>query len=104
MVEVYSEFDQAIHALSANPKVNEIFIIGGNSLYETALKQMGEHCKLVILTRIGKTFEADTFFPRLTTDDTDATSIFTKLHVSRTYSHKDITFDYCFIGNKKLLS
>jgi len=104
MVEVYSEFDQAMHALSANPKINEIFIIGGNSLYETALKQMGEHCKLVILTRIGKTFEADTFFPRLTTDDTDATSIFTKLHVSRTYSHKDITFDYCFIGNKKLLS
>ena len=65
---------------------------------------MGEHCKLVILTRIAKPFEADTFFPRLTTDDQDTTAPFTKLHISRTYSHSDITYDFCFIGNKKLLT
>ncbi len=54
MIEVHSELDQALLSLSSNPKVNEIFIIGGSAVYETALKQMGEHCKLVILTRIAK--------------------------------------------------
>ncbi len=104
MVEVYSEFDQALISLSANPKVNEIFIIGGATVYEQALKHYGEHCKLIIQTRIGKQFEADTFFPKIACDDEPAGGPFTKLHISKTYSHNDITFDYCFIGNRKLLA
>jgi dihydrofolate reductase/thymidylate synthase len=88
-------------SLSGNSRVNEIFVIGGATVYEQALKSYSEHCKLVILTRIGKDFEADTFMPKIPCDEADAP--FTKLHVSKTYQHQDITYDYCFIGNKKLL-
>lgn len=34
----------------------------------------------------------------------DEESTYSKLYISQTYSHEDITFDYCFLGNKKLLS
>lgn len=95
MLEVSSSLEDALASLSVNPKVNEIFIIGGAQIYEEALKH--EACKLVILTRIGKAFEADTFMPRI--EET-----YTRLHVSRTYQHKDITYDFLFLGNRKLLS
>lgn len=104
MIEVQSDFEQALYSLSANPRVNEIFVIGGASIYEQAIKNFSEHCKLVILTRIGKTFEADTFMPKIPCDDEPAGGPFTKLHISKTYQHGDITYDYCFIGNKKLMT
>lgn len=104
MIEVYNDLEQALVTLSANPKVNEIFVIGGATVYEQALKNHSDHCKLIILTRIGKNFEADTFMPKITCDDELAGAFFTKLHISKTYQHKDITYDYCFIGNKKLMS
>lgn len=34
MIEIYSDFEQALLTLSANPKVNEIFVIGGATVYE----------------------------------------------------------------------
>ena len=104
MVEVYSDFDLAIRGLSKNPKVNEIFVIGGATVYEQAIKQYGELCKLMILTRINKAFEADTFFPNFSCDENGIDSQYTRLHISKTYQHKDITYDFCFIGNKRLLS
>lgn len=33
----------------------------------------------------------------------DEEQTFTKLHISKTYQHDDITYDYCFIGNRSLL-
>ena len=103
MIEVYSDFEQALISLSGNPKVNEIYVIGGSTLYEQAIKQYSDLVKLVILTRINKAFEADTFMPKIQCDDEVGGGYFTKLFVSKTYSFKDITYDYCFIGNKKLL-
>lgn len=38
MVEVFSDFEIALNSLSQNPKVNEIFVIGGANIYEQALK------------------------------------------------------------------
>jgi dihydrofolate reductase/thymidylate synthase len=101
MIEVYSDLEVALTTLSANPKVNEIFVIGGAQVYEHALKNYSEWCKLVIMTRIGKVFEADTFMPKIASDEDGG--IFTKIHISKTYQHADITYDYCFMGNKKLL-
>ena len=97
MVQIFNDFEIALEALSNNPKVNEIFIIGGATLYELALNKYSDFCKLVIKTRINKDFEVDTLMPKL--DD----CTFTPLFISKTYSHNDITFDYCFIGNRKLL-
>lgn len=66
-------------------------------LYEMALGKYSDYCKLIIKTRVNKEFECDTFMPKIN-DET-----FTNLFISKTYSHEDITFDYCFIGNRRLL-
>jgi dihydrofolate reductase len=34
MVEVCSDLEQALLRLSANPRVNEIYVIGGGTVYE----------------------------------------------------------------------
>jgi hypothetical protein len=58
----------------------------------------------VILTRINKAFEADTFMPKISCDEEGgAGGLFTRIHISKTYQHKDITYDFCFMGNTKLL-
>jgi len=88
----------ALENLTNNPKVNEIYIIGGSTLYELAMNKYTDYCKLIIKTRINKDYEVDTFMPKI-----DEEGTFTKLFISKTYSHDDITFDYCFIGNRKLL-
>ncbi len=38
LIEVYSDLEQALFGLSSNPRVNEIFIIGGATVYKQALK------------------------------------------------------------------
>ena len=68
-------------------------------MYELALGKYSDYCKLVFLTRINKQFEADCFMPKM-----DELKTFSKLFISKTYSHDDITFDYCFYGNTQILS
>lgn len=55
-------------------------------------------CKLLILTRIAKNFESDVFMPKY-----DEKETFTNLFVSKTYSEKDINYDFSIMGNKKLM-
>jgi NADH dehydrogenase len=43
----------------------EIFVIGGQSLFEESLSSFGHLCKLVVATRINKVFEADVIMPPL---------------------------------------
>ena len=80
MIQVYSEFEHALEKLSANPKVNEIFVIGGSNIYDVALNKHSELCKLIILTRINKEFPVDVFMPKI-----DEQQTFTKMHISKTY-------------------
>ena len=96
---VFTDFEQCLQKLSANPMVNEIFIIGGSALFELALNKYKQHCKLVIMTRVNKDYECDVFMPKGLEEE----SIFTKMYISKTYSHKDITYDFCFYGNQHLL-
>ena len=30
--------------------------------------------------------------------------MFSIIHISKTYSHEDITYDYCFYGNRELIA
>ena len=99
LISVFKDLDLALESLSSDPQVNEIFVIGGSTVYELAINRFTDYCKLIIMTRINKHFEADVFMPAIDEENT-----FTKLFISKTYSHQDINFDYCFIGNKKLLS
>lgn len=38
MIETHSDLERALLSVSKNPKVAEVFIIGGASVYEQALK------------------------------------------------------------------
>lgn len=101
-VMVVSDFEQALVELSADQGVNEIFVIGGSSLYEMSMKgQYKDYCKMIIATRINKKFDCDTFIPEL--ENLKTNTDFVPLHISETYSQDDITFDYCFFGNSEIL-
>ena len=76
---VCADFEEALTGLSKDPKVNEIFVIGGSSLYEMSMNKYRNYCKLLITTRINKKFDCDTFIPQLeTAEDTG----FCPLHIS----------------------
>lgn len=63
---VCNSFENAMIDLSADNSVNEIFVIGGSSLYEMSISgQYKDYCKLIIATRINKKFECDTFIPEI---------------------------------------
>ena len=65
-VMVCSNFETAMIDLSADEGVNEIFVIGGSSLYEMSINgQYKDYCKMIIATRINKMFECDTFIPEI---------------------------------------
>ena len=81
---VYADFGEALVELSKNKKVNEMFVIGGSSLYEMSMTKYVNYCKLFITTRINKLYECDTFVPNL--EKTETNPHFTPLHVSETYS------------------
>ena len=80
-VRVFKDFGEALNVLSSDPKVNELFVIGGSSLYEQAFGEMKDHCKLVIATRINKDFECDAFIPNI-----EKSEHFSPLHFSQTMS------------------
>jgi dihydrofolate reductase len=58
--EVFMSLDEAI-GWSEKQDDNEVFIIGGASIYEQAM----EKADRIYLTRIHETFEGDTFFPEI---------------------------------------
>ena len=60
----FSSFGASLDAVSEMKNVAEVFVIGGQSLYQEALSdEMSHLCKLVIGTRINKDFESDCFMP-----------------------------------------
>jgi len=64
-IDIAKSLDQVLEMLSNLPlkeKVNQIFIIGGASLYELAIKH--PKCHTIYLTRIHKIFDCDKFFPK----------------------------------------
>lgn len=58
--EVFRSLDEAI-AWSARQEDNEVFIIGGASIYKQAMKDAHR----IYLTRIHQSFEGDTYFPEM---------------------------------------
>ena len=80
-VQVFPDFDQALTTLSGNQNVNEIFVIGGSSLYTMAMTSHKENCKLIIATRVNKEFECDVNVP-----DLEKSKDFEPMHVSQTQS------------------
>jgi dihydrofolate reductase len=59
--EVFGSIEAALAAVQHE---EQVFMIGGDSIYQQSLA----FCEEVILTRIHHRFEADAFFPELTAD------------------------------------
>lgn len=77
---MYSSLGASLDALNQMDNVAELFVIGGQALYEEALSDDMSHlCKLVIGTRINKDYESDVFLPAI--EDR-----FEPLFISQTYS------------------
>ena len=67
-VRVVSDLDQELSALTSDQGINEIFVIGGSSLYNMCMgpdAKYKDHCKLIVATRINKKFDCDVFVPKL---------------------------------------
>lgn len=58
---VANSFDDALTQLCNNESIEEVFVIGGESIYREALKS--ELCKRVLLTCVQGDFDCDTFMP-----------------------------------------
>ena len=65
---ICSSLDEAIMNLT-NPssdlsaKISRIFIVGGSQIYKEAINS--PNCTYILLTRVYKYFECDTFFPKI---------------------------------------
>lgn len=76
--------------------LHEIFVIGGNQIYQEFLSKYPSQCKLIFLTHIEKEFESDVFF--------ETPKSFVPIFVSKSYRHNDITFDYRVLINSFFMS
>lgn len=59
--EVYPSLQTALEVLWRESNIENIFVIGGQKLYEEAIHHPA--CKYAYVTTIGCDFECDTFFP-----------------------------------------
>lgn len=94
-VLVASSMGTAVEMLGSRDDLAEIFVIGGQAAYNEAVNM--PCCKNVFVTRVGKDFECDAFFPAI--DDTK----FKVVHVSTTKRSKDdIPYDFVVYENRSL--
>lgn len=77
---IFSDLPQAFEHLSAMPNVGEIYVVGGQGVFEKCLTDYQHLCKLVINTRINKDYDADVYMPEVPKDK------FTPVFVSQTYN------------------
>mmetsp|Transcript_27210 Transcript_27210/g.63362 ORF Transcript_27210/g.63362 Transcript_27210/m.63362 type:complete len:519 (+) Transcript_27210:110-1666(+) len=66
--------------------LGDVFVAGGEAAYREALSL--PNCKRIFLTRVGKNFEVDTYFPAIDEEQFAVTA------VSRTRSYNEIPFDF----------
>lgn len=58
---IFASLPDALGGISQRRNKGQVWVIGGQSVYEEALKL--PQCRRIYLTRIDKEFECDTFFP-----------------------------------------
>jgi len=88
-VLVFPSLRQAVDSLNVNPSVESIFFLGGQRVYEEAIKE--GLCSKAILTRIGiDPWNCDTKFPL----DLLNSKEWAAAKISKTFSHEGIPFDF----------
>lgn len=58
---VCESLDIALVALATEPTIENVFVIGGNGVYQEAMRS--PYCQFIYQTNIHDTFDCDTFFP-----------------------------------------
>ena len=77
---IFSSFGASMNSVSTRDDIAEVFVIGGQALFEEALSDdMSFLCKLIIATRINREYESDIFMPAFENK-------FEPLFISQTYS------------------
>jgi dihydrofolate reductase / thymidylate synthase len=59
----FGDFEDALRFLNAQPKLNEIFVIGGQEIYEIAVND--PKCKRIITTMFPNDYDCDKHFPEI---------------------------------------
>ncbi len=62
-LEITNSFEKALEIANKNEYIENIFVIGGGEIYNTALQH--ESCSKIYVTKIFDSKLADTFFPKL---------------------------------------
>ena len=61
---VCSSLGSALDTVNQMEAISEVFVIGGQAIFEEALSdEMSHMCKLIIGTRINREYESDVFMP-----------------------------------------
>ncbi len=84
-VTICRSLDDLFDVLSNYPD-DDVFIIGGESVYA----QLLEHCGEVYVTKIANTYTADKYFVNL-----DRSDIWKQASISGPYKYNDV--EYCFV-------
>jgi len=86
--QVYSDITSALESFS---ECQEIFIIGGSSLYQAMLPK----AKYIYLTEIHQPFSGETYFPEIDAND------WIEVERERIDNDPDVTFAYSFLKLKR---
>ena len=57
----FNSLQHALSALQSDPEVDQIFVIGGGSIYTEAIQHTA--CNTLYITQVEAEFDCDTFFP-----------------------------------------
>ncbi|KAF0408603.1 dihydrofolate reductase [Gigaspora margarita] len=63
MYVIHSSLDEAVANLVGKPTIARIFIIGGGYVYKEAIES--PLCEYILITKVYKNFNCDTFFPKI---------------------------------------
>lgn len=85
---VVNSLEEALKSVSDS---KEVFIIGGGSIYQQALRLVGK----IHITNVYHEFDADTFFPELPID-------FKEVSREKHYSDEKHKYDYDFVVYERL--
>lgn len=105
--KVCRSLDDALAYLKNDPVTEQIFVIGGGKLYETAISH--PECKRVFLTSIEKEYDCDTFFPidvlkRVSDEDKlHDYSEFVGVNYVGGLMYKDIPYSYTTYVNRRYI-
>lgn len=65
-IMVYRSFDEALYNLYIDPLVENIFVIGGETLYKTAINH--KDCVEILINELENDVDCDTFFPEINSE------------------------------------